>query len=195
MFGLALIGAGGRNYVAARCIEKIEGMEQESIAWLHSGELESTIAGDPIFGLFQLAMTEPFGRTTAYSFVADFLRKTKKEDQWSNHFAPLFRRHLGTLQSAGLLHAVTELPVKLSPYVNFRKNQLLKIMVASNRFDVSLVVSPEKGISFQRDKGDMSSAARIDLALSSMKSIRNFLHLVWKVVDGSLSPFCTDVSI
>lgn len=180
--------------MAAKCIERIDGLEQESVSWLHTGEREAAIAGDPIWGLFQLAMTEPFGRTAAYSFVADFLRKTSKEDQWSNHFAPLFRRHLETLNSAGLLDAVSRLDGKLSPYVNFRKNQLLKIVVASSSFDVGMVISPHKGISFQGQKSEMSASDRINVALSSMKAIGNFLHLVWKVEAGSLSPVCTDVS-
>ena len=195
LFGLALIGEGGRNYVAAKCIERIEGLEHESIEWLRSGELDSAMAGDPIWGLFQLAMTEPFGRTTAFSFVADFLRKTNKEQQWSKHFAPLFRRHLELLESTGLLNAVMELKGKLSPFVNFRKSQLLKIMVASNRFDVDRVISTDKGISFRHEESEMNSTDRISLALSSMASIRNFLYLVWKVEDGSLSPFCIDVSV
>jgi hypothetical protein len=32
----------------------------------------------------------------------------------------------------------------ISPYANFRKNQLLKIILASSRFDIDAVESPAK---------------------------------------------------
>jgi hypothetical protein len=194
LFGLALIGEGGRNYVAAKCIEKIDDLEQESLSWLRDGELETNLAGDPLWSLFRRAMTEPLGRTAAYSFLADVLRKTNKEAQWSNHFAPWFRRQLKTLKSKGLLDEVMALHGKLTPFVNFRKNQLLKIIMAANRFDVDLVVSPQSGISIQPQLVATSQNDRIELALSALTSIGNVLHLMWKVEDGNLSTMCTEVS-
>jgi hypothetical protein len=81
LFGLALIGEGGRNFVAAKCIEAIDDLEQESTLWLSDGDLETQMAGDPLWYLFRRAMTEPLGRTKAYAFLADVLRKTKKEQE------------------------------------------------------------------------------------------------------------------
>jgi hypothetical protein len=83
---------------------------------------------------------------------------------------------------------------KLTPFVNFRKNQLLKIIMAANRFDVDLVVSPQSGISIQPQLVATSQNDRIELALSALTSIGNVLHLMWKVEDGNLSTMCTEVS-
>lgn len=195
LFGLALIGEGGRNYVAAKCIEKIDDLEQESLSWLRDGELETNLAGDPLWSLFRRAMTEPLGRTAAYSFLADVLRNTNKEAQWSHHFAPWFRRHLTTLKSKGLLDEVMALQGKLSPFVNFRKNQLLKIIMAANKFDVDQITSPNMGVSIEsKIVGASNENDHIHLALSALKSIGSVLHLMWKVEDGNLSNMCNEVS-
>eukprot|EP00980_Cylindrotheca_fusiformis_P013775 scaffold3556_cov190-Cylindrotheca_fusiformis.AAC.10 len=196
LFGLALIGEGGRNYVAAKCIEKIDDLQQESLTWLRDGELETTLAGDPLWSLFHRAMTEPLGRTAAYSFLADVLRKTNKEAQWSNFFAPWFRRHLKTLKAKGLLDEVLALKGKISPFVNFRKNQVLKIIMAANKFDVDLIATPETSTvaPILPNLAATSQSDSLELALSAMKSIGDVLHLMWKVEDGNLSSMCTEAS-
>ena len=54
-------------------------------------------------------MTEPLGRTAAYAFVADVLRKTGKESEWSSYFTPYFHRHLKTLKDVGLMDELLRL--------------------------------------------------------------------------------------
>ena len=109
LYGIALIGVGGANYVAAKCIEKIEDLPQEDVSWLKDGEHETNLAGDPVWIIFRRAMTEPLGRTAAYAFLADILRKTTREMDWSNHFTLSFRNHLQTLESVGLIDEVLKL--------------------------------------------------------------------------------------
>jgi hypothetical protein len=194
LFGLALIGEGGRNFVAAKCIEAIDDLEQESILWLSDGDLETQMAGDPLWYLFRRAMTEPLGRTAAYAFLADVLRKTKKEQEWTVHFSPWFRRHLDTLKSVGLMEKLLRLRDDITPYANFRKNQLLKIILASSRFDIDAVESPDKQSPVNRELIVSDDNSRIDMAMSAINSLTSLIHLMWKVdPDGSLPSICTEV--
>jgi hypothetical protein len=142
-------------------------------------------------------MTEPFGRTSAYSFLADVLRKTEKEKQWSSHFAPCFSRQVNILKrSGGLLDGLMNLQDNESKFVTFRKNQVLKIIMAASRFEIDLAIFPEKGSSIQIQPAPILTNAneRIKMVLSTMGSLATVLHLCWKVEDGNMSTICTDVS-
>lgn len=195
LLGFALIGEGGANYVAAKCIEKIEDLPQEDVAWLRDGEHETNLAGDPVWIIFRRAMTEPLGRTAAYAFLADILRKTKKEKDWSNHFAPLFRRHTETLESVGLVEELLKLNTdEVTPFINFRKNQLLKIIMAATRFEVDLISSPTSKISIHPQSNVPSESENTKVALSCTKSLTRVLHVLWKVEKGSISTVLQDVS-
>lgn len=194
LYGIALIGVGGANYVAAKCIEKIEDLPQEDVSWLKDGEHETNLAGDPVWIIFRRAMTEPLGRTAAYAFLADILRKTTRETDWSNHFTLSFRNHLQTLESVGLIDEVLKLHNEdVTPFVNFRKNQLLKIIMAATRFDLHLILSPQRGVLLHPQPGLPSDSEQITIAISSMKSLTRVLHLVWKVEEGNISSVLQDV--
>ena len=47
MYGLALIGEGGRNFLASKCLEAIEDLDQETGTWFTEGERETEISGEP----------------------------------------------------------------------------------------------------------------------------------------------------
>jgi hypothetical protein len=196
LYGLALIGEGGRNFVAAKCIDAIDTLEQESSTWLSEGEGETEAPGNPLWQLFRRAMTEPLGRTSAYAFLADVLRKTGKEQEWAPHFSTWFRLHLGTLKSVGLSDALLRLQGRLSPYTNFRKNQLLKIILASIRFDVWTAESPERRSPINRKPLDIDDATCVENVVSAISSLADAIHLVWKVEqDGSIPEICAEVCV
>lgn len=196
LFGLALIGEGGRNFVAAKCIEAIDELEQEPASWLSNGDLETKMAEDPVWYLFRRAMTEPLGRTAAYAYLADVLRKAKKEQEWTAHFAPWFRRHIETLKSVGLMDQLLRMQKEITLYANVRKIQLLKIILASNRFDIVTVDSPTKIGPLNHEPIVNDDRSRIDVAASAIKSLASLIHLIWKTEeDGSLPSICTEVCI
>lgn len=195
LFGLALIGEGGRNYVAAKCIEAIDDLSQEPALWLQQCDSGTKTAGDPLWSIFRRAMTEPLGRTAAYAFLADALCKTENEQEWAAHFSPSFRRHLETLESVGLVDELLRLS-DITPYVNFRKNQLLKIILAAARFDIDTVTSSVQMSPVDRQIIKIDERSRIDRAVSAVSSLTRVLHLTWKVdPDGSLPSICTEVRL
>lgn len=198
MYGLALIGEGGRNFLASRCVEAINDLEQESSTWLTTGERETEASGEPSWYLFRRAMTEQLGRTAAYAFLADVLRKTKKEHDWSVYFAPWFRRHLSTLSSVGLKDQLMALrqDEEHSSFVNFRKNQILKIILASCSFDIQMVERPIQKSPVNLSKIVTKETDRANLAIAAIKTLSEVIYLEWKVEDdGSLSTICTEVSM
>ena len=197
MYGLALIGEGGRNFLASKCLEAIDDLDQESGTWFAEGERETEISGEPRWYLFRRAMTEPLGRTAAYAFLADVLRKSQKESEWSVHFAPWFRRHLTTLSSAGVKDQLMALRAEeeLSSFVSFRKNQVLKIILAACSFDIESVERPCQKSPVSREEIVTKDTDRSTIAIATMNTLSEVLYLVWKVEDdGSLSPICTEVS-
>lgn len=195
LFALSLIGEGGWKFVAAKCLEAIDYLEQEDRAWFSAGELETGRGDDPSWSLFRRAMTEPLGRTAAYSFVADVFRKTRKEEEWSEHFLPCFQRQLETLESVGLIDELQRLRGELTPFQNFRKNQVLKIFLAANRFKMLQVESLKSSIAgLGQITGDNTDTGT-ELTKSALKSLTEVLHLIWKVeADGAVPQTCAEVS-
>ena len=138
LYGLALLGEGNRNFLAMNCIKSIHELEQESSLWLSDQGMKNRTLRSVHWDLFRRAMTEPLGRSSAHAFLADVLRKRNKESEWAVIFAPLFQEHLRNLQDAGLVNELMRLRDVQGSYVVFRKNQLLKIMLAASRFDVDM---------------------------------------------------------
>lgn len=197
LYGLALIAEGGRNFLASKCLEAIEDLEQEPSEWLTAGEHETSVIGKPTWHLFRRAMTESLGRTAAYAFLADVLRKTVKEREWSVHFAPKIRKHLETLVSVGLREQLMALrgDEDVSSLVNFRKSQVLKVILATCAFDVQSVERPNLKCPVKREVVLTKDEDRVAIALSVMKTLSDVIYLVWKVEkDGSLPPICVEVS-
>lgn len=194
LFGLALIGEGGKNILAAKCLEAIDDLEQESRTWLSEGERETERSGMPLWYLFRLAMTETLGRTAAYAFLADVLRKTKKEKEWSVHFAPRFRQLLSRMKENEIMEQLMGLRGDSSPFANFRKNQLLKIVLAACSFDVDIAVSPSLQSPVNRNVVETEEVERVSIAVDALKLLSEVFYLVWRVdPDGSLPATCLEV--
>jgi hypothetical protein len=181
LFALSLIVEGGRDFVAKKCLEAIDDLPQESRSWLSEGSIETSFADDTLWSLFRRAMTEPLGRTAAYAFVADALHKAGKEGKWAEYLYPYFRRHLDTLTRVGLMDELLRMRGELKPLHNFRKNQIVKAILGAGRLELYKLESSET---------DGTS-----LALATISSLTNVLHLVWKVeANGVLPPVCREVS-
>jgi hypothetical protein len=194
--GLALIGKGGRNFIAARNLQSIDNLEIETKEWLSEGDEDAKLGGDESWHLFRRAMTEELGRTSAYSFLADVLRKIGKEFEWAAHFAPWFHKHVGRLKENGIVDELLALDSSnLSPSVNVRRNQVLKVVIASCKFDVLSIdetngAKPALGTTRQ----DLDETARIKIAQSALEMMSQVIPLVWTVEnDGSLSSINMEV--
>jgi hypothetical protein len=197
LYGMALMGEGGRNFVASKCIEAIDHLDQESKLWLSEGEREAAVASDSQWFLFRRAMTEPLGRTAAYAFCADVLRKTNKEKEWALQLSAMFRRHLETMKRVGLTDEVLRLREEITPNLNFRKNQLLKVILAACRFDVDAIEeSVATSVVWRTNSSSLVLPMRIKIAHSALVSLASIMPLVW-IVDGggNLPQICREVSV
>lgn len=197
LYGMALMGQGGRNFVASKCIEAIDHLDQESKLWLSDGEREAELASDSQWFLFRRAMTESLSRTAAYAFCADVLRKTNKEKEWAFQLSTMFRRHLETLKRVGLTDELLRLREGITPNANFRKNQLLKVILAASRFDVDTIdESAAKSFVWCTNDFRLDDAIKVKIACSALASLASIMPLVWTVErDGSLPPVCREVSV
>ena len=195
LYGLALIGEGGRNFIAAKCLEAIDDLEQENRKWFAEGDSETSISSEPYWFLFRRAMTEQLSRTGAYAFLADILRKTNKEHEWALHFSPCFRRHIETLKRVGLINELLRSRDEITPNINFRKNQLLKVILAGCKFDIeSIDESKERKRAFPKSPC-LDRVAQLEIAQTVLSCVESIVPSVWSIENGRLPPVCVEVSV
>jgi hypothetical protein len=195
LYGLALIGEGGRNFIAAKCLEAIDDLEQEHREWFSEGDSETSISSEPYWFLFRRAMTEQLSRTGAYAFLADVLRKTNKEHEWALHFSPCFRRHIETLKRVGLINELLRSRDEITPNINFRKNQLLKVILAGCKFDIeSIGESKERKRALQKSPC-LDRVAQLEIAQTVLSCVESIVPSVWSIENGRLPPVCIEVSV
>jgi hypothetical protein len=195
LYGLALIGEGGRNFIAAKCLEAIDDLEQEHREWFSEGDSETSISSEPYWFLFRRAMTEQLSRTGAYAFLADVLRKTNKEHEWALHFSPCFRRHIETLKRVGLINELLRSRDEITPNINFRKNQLLKVILAGCKFDIeSIGESKERKRALQKSPC-LDRVAQLEIAQTVLSCVESIVPSVWSIENGRLPPVCIEVCV
>eukprot|EP00536_Pseudo-nitzschia_multiseries_P002867 jgi/Psemu1/252068/estExt_Genewise1Plus.C_400030 len=194
LYGLALIGGGGRNFIAAKSLEAIDDLEQETEEWFSEDESRSTLAIEPFWILFRRAMTEELRRTGAYAFIADVLRKTNKEHEWGLHFAKVFRRHLQRLKEKGLIDKLLGLRESVTPNIAFKKNQLLKVVLEACKFEMFTIDDAKDIKHALNKKPSFSKAKRTEIAQRVLTSIVNIVPLAWSIEgNGVLPPICVEI--
>jgi len=196
LYGLALIGEGGRNFIAAKCLEAINHLQEENEQWFSDAEIETKQGSEPFWLLFRRAMTEELDRTGAYAFIADLLKKMNKEREWAFHFSSYFRNHLETLRDRGLIDRLMNLDENdLTPYKSFRKNQVLKVILEACKFDVYTINESGEIKHALNKRPSFDVVKQIGIAEGLLTSIVNIIPFVWSVEDGGvLSPICVEVS-
>lgn len=195
LYGLALIGKGRRNFVAAKCLEAIDDLQQETEQWFSDGDSETKHAAEPSWLLFRRALTEELGRTGAYAFTADVLKKTKKEREWAYHFSSLFRNHLQTLKDRGLIDNLLSLREGLTPNRSFRRNQVLKVILQACKFDMYTIHGTKECRSALNKRPSFDRATQIGIVQDALVSLVNVVPQVWSIEgDGVLPPMCVEVS-
>lgn len=195
LYGLALVGQGGRNFIAAKCLRAIEDLQQEDEEWFSSDDSKIKDDIEPFWLLFRKAMTEELYRTGAFAFVADVLKKTNKEHEWAFHFAPLFRHYVEQLKQRGLIDKLLGLTNNKDPNLNFKKNQLLKVILEACKFEM-YSIEETKNINHALNKAPaFAKAEQTEIAQSVLASMVGVVPLVWSVEgSGILTPTCIEVS-
>ena len=195
LYGLALIGEGGRNFIAAKCLEAIDDLQQEAEEWFSDERSETIQATESLWLLFRRAMTEELGRTGAYAFTADVLKKTNKECEWAFHFSSSFRRHIESLKELGFINKVLKPEDGPMPNGSFRKNQVLKVIIEARKFEI-YAIDETKAVKHALNRRPLfDRATQLKTAEAVLASLVNVVPLVWYIDgDGVLPPICAEVS-
>ncbi|KAL3915684.1 MAG: hypothetical protein SGILL_005529 [Bacillariaceae sp.] len=190
--GIAMIGEGGRNFVASKYVQTIEDLEQESKDWLCYGDEEAEISREPRWFFFHRTMTEDLTKTVAYSYLADTLNKTNKEAEWALHFAPMFFNHLEALKEKGVAEELVKINKgDITANGIIRRSQILKVMLAScslglNTLEVQAGVTVALG-----RKADLCSDERLKNAVAVLDTLDIIASLLWSVSrQGEISQPC-----
>jgi hypothetical protein len=188
LFALCMIHEGGRNFLAKRFLESINLLEQETIALLKGdvGTVESS--GDPLWQQFRSIVTEPLGgRIAAYAYVADNLRQSNKEAEFSSYLSPLFGRLVHELQKEGFTQELLTTTTVSSSATKKRRNQVLKVILAWGRLQIHNAV--------KADGQPNKSSSSVSQGLKLMKECLNISEsqALYLEADGSISDLCVEV--
>jgi hypothetical protein len=187
LFSLFLMCLGGWNFVAEKCFEAIDLLEQEDCSWLTTHHSGSAVDGDSPWSLFCLSMTEPLGRIAAFTLTADILRKNGRDHEWGKKLAAKFQGQIDVLRSNGVIAEVMSSSSRvLSPLQRKRQNQVLKLIIASSNFQIMPL----------SDAGSLDNPKpqTVQMAISAIKGLASILNLFWKVeADGTLTATSREV--
>jgi hypothetical protein len=173
LYGLSLVGEGGRNFLAAKCLESLDALEQEPLTWSTEDATGSSWM-DCSWMDCHRATSEPLGRSAAYALTVDVLRTTNKEKDMAVHLAPMFSRYFELLKREG----GAELSLKIddsSALYETKIQQVSRVVLASFRYQfyqAELLISKDDGM--KRNEGK-------ELAMAIIESLFHFFSLLWKV--------------
>ena len=196
LYAISLIGEGGRNYIASKCIDSLKDLSQESQAWLGENIIDTSVRSDPTWQMFRRVMVDPLQRTAAFAFVADVLRKTGKEEEWASRLEPMFKDHIDSLEERGLVQQLLALDTSDTTNASLLKNQLMKVFLATARFALSRAENCVREMHVNAERHSQSEDAHqtIKLASSAVSTVTRFQSLLWNVgSDGSISSRCIEV--
>lgn len=133
LYGLCLAGEGGKQFLAAQCIADIDLLKQERKDWLSETPVDTSVSVDYSWVMLIEQLTEPMERTAMYAFVADIIHDAHLNGDFLTRLAPVFRRHINRMKSAGMLEEIlTSGRTKISSD-NTRIHVVFKVLVASAR--------------------------------------------------------------
>jgi len=136
LFSMCLMYEGGGNFLAKKCLESIDLLPLETRSWAAASDSQLELTKDAPWYLCHTTATEPFGRTGAYAYLADTLRKEGKEAEWAGYLAPMYSTLVDDLQKQGLTDVLCGLQNVRSPSSRLRRRQILKSVHAWGRLQV-----------------------------------------------------------
>ena len=196
LYALSLIHLGGRDFIAKKCIECINQLEQESRSWLTEAPSNTSLATSSEWHFCKASATEPFGKAAAFAFLAETLCHTRKENEWAAYLAPLFRSHVQNLQENGLTDALVDPDAGQSLSSKYRIQQVLKSVHSWARLQVTSAASQYKEA--LRSGGPEDGRRAKDTVIDVFKTLRRLLHIsssqsLLVESDGSISADCKEV--
>jgi hypothetical protein len=190
LYGLCLAGEGGKVFLATKCIEAVGDLPQESCSWLKNDFVDTNISTDSVWILFHEAMTQPLGRTAAYAFIADTLRSTGKEHDFSGSMMKLFRMYTDNLTRTWTAEVVFDTKQRQNLISRHRQNKIITVLVACKRYEID---HAEKSIAVGRPE---NMSVKPEYLLNMVESLSKLLTVVWSVAPhGSINPTCTELIV
>lgn len=202
LFALCLMQEGGRNFIAKKCFESIDLLEQETREWVLESVVDSDLANDPHWQIFRSAASEPLGRTAAYALVADVLPKIGNESVWSKHFNPMFVSQMNVLDEEGLVAELLSSNSGLTPASRDRRNKILQVVLAWCRMQITSasdkLCSAKQG-SVDGAHSNEDTKVAVESMIDAIKSMKKYLNIsgsqtLFTKDDGSISLLGVEVS-
>lgn len=175
LYAASLIHVGGRNFIAKRCMESIDQLEQESKSWVTEAPSNTSLSTTTEWHFCKASASEPLRRTAAYAFLAETVSKTPKEDEWAPYLAPLFRNHVENLEENGLTAAFVDPDVGKSESSKFRMKQVLQSVTAWARLQIKTAKSDYREALRSGEPEDGLRAK--DRVIDAFKMMKRLLHI------------------
>ena len=189
---------GGRNYIAKKCLESIDFLQQESKSWVVASDAKFEIAKDLSWSLRHAIATEPLGRTVAYAFVADSLCGTAEEVEWAAHLTEMFTRLVEDLREHGLIDAMFDPHNSHSEVSSFRRRQIFTSIHAWGRLQV--IRAKEACVRALRSSLPEEAKRAKESVIHTFKGLKKYLNICNSqgpvvAADGSMSKDFVQVCI
>jgi hypothetical protein len=136
LYGLCLLGEGGKDFLAYKCIKSVDSVEQENDTW----------KAEPLTGLtdynskwisFRELSTAPLGRSALYFYIANTVCKVGKEKEMAARLAPMFAKQIQFMSESGLIAALKDEKVCIYE----KKDQARQVLAATSRYHLMMAVS------------------------------------------------------
>ena len=184
LFSLGLIGEGGRDFVAMKCIQAIDLLEQEPASWLYEAAVATDVAGDPDWPAFRSSKIDPLGRTAAHAYVSHTLQMSGKERRYAVRLAPIFSRHVEILSKEGLSDMALSTQSDRLQIAEEKRELIFKVLTAAARYELERAESVRK-----EHQGEASNIIE-----ASIETLWTILRNTWDIgTDGVITDSCVDV--
>ena len=172
LLALCLIGEGGRDYLASRCIDSLEALPDDTHNDISHKIADVGAISYPAWQVYRHAMTDQLTTVPALAFLADMLKKINKEHQWEPKVASRFLGAMNSICSKGLLDKVLEAGKTKCPETVLRRTQILKIVFAGARYSL---------LQCERMLQSTDDASR-DISVC-FENVVSMVHRIWRVED------------
>jgi len=182
LYGLSLIGLGGKNFVALKLLESIRALDREPLSFFSFSRESTSITTQSARSLVEEKAARPLGRIEALASIANILRSTGKEKELAHRVSPLFTSEARGLMKGNLIDTVLDDTEGTS---RFDREPLVQVLAAAASYQI------------EETKALLSESKFADaLALveSSVDILTKVLKVQWNVSkNGSVSSQCAQL--
>lgn len=173
LYGVCLAAEGGKRFLAMRCIESVNSIEQEALDWLNEDICDTSAVLDTSWQVLLKCTTSPLTRTMAYSLLGDILKKGSL-DIPIYEVSRLLSEHVNYLIGSGTVEEALGGQSK-NPLQSRRRRLVIDVLVTAARFQLQHV-EDTMAKSSETDK----TRSR-ELVIDLLDSLTTYLGALWSV--------------